>query len=72
MQNTALAAAALGILPAGSKNVDKKVRLAFIGVGLRGQGHLNNALLRSDTEIVAICDVDERMLEMATARISYL
>jgi predicted dehydrogenase len=72
MQNTALAAAAAGFLPAGNlfaANVDKKIRLAFIGVGLRGQGHLNNALLRSDTEIVAICDVDDRMLDMATARI---
>ncbi|HSC38379.1 MAG TPA: Gfo/Idh/MocA family oxidoreductase, partial [Chitinophagaceae bacterium] len=69
MQNTALAAAAVSILPAGTLNVDKKVRLAFIGVGLRGQGHLGNALLRSDTEIVAICDVDDRMLDMATARI---
>jgi len=72
MQNTALAAAAAGFLPAGNlfaANVDKKIRLAFIGVGLRGQGHLNNALLRPDTEIAAICDVDDRMLDMATALI---
>ena len=42
-----------------------KVRLGIIGVGLRGQNHLQNALLRSDVDIVAICDIDDRMLQSA-------
>ena len=37
---------------------DKKVRLGFIGVGLRGRNHLEQALYRSDVEIPAICDID--------------
>jgi hypothetical protein len=37
---------------------DKKVRLAFIGVGLRGRSHVKQAIFRKDVEINAICDVD--------------
>lgn len=44
---------------------DRKVRLGFIGTGLRGQGHLALALRRADTEVVAICDVDAKMLQLA-------
>jgi len=68
IQNTSLAAASIAIIPSGNlmSNEDKKARLAFIGVGLRGQNHLDNALRRADVEVVAICDVDDRMLGMAT------
>ena len=34
----------------------------MIGVGLRGQNHLDLLLRREDVELVAICDVDDRML----------
>jgi hypothetical protein len=37
---------------------DKKVKLAFIGVGLRGRNHLSQALYREDVEVTAICDID--------------
>lgn len=67
VKNSAIAAASVHILPTGSLFGDtKKVRLAFIGVGLRGQNHLDNALRRNDVDVVAICDVDDRMLQMAT------
>jgi predicted dehydrogenase len=68
LQNTAMAAAGISIIPSVNlqKNEDKKARLAFIGVGLRGQNHLDNALRRADVDVVAICDVDDRMLGMAT------
>jgi len=39
-----------------------KVRLALIGTGLRGQGHLGLLLRRDDVDIVAICDIDDHML----------
>jgi predicted dehydrogenase len=42
---------------------DRKVRLGFIGTGFRGEGHVALALRRPDTEIVAICDVDDRMIQ---------
>ena len=66
VKNTALAAATVHILPSGSLYSDsKKVKLGFIGTGLRGQNHLDNALRRDDVEVVAICDVDDHMLQMA-------
>jgi predicted dehydrogenase len=67
VKHTVMAGAGFAILPTGSLfSSNTKVKLGFIGVGLRGQNHLDNALRRSDTEIVAICDIDERMLQMAT------
>ncbi len=73
VKNTALTAAGLSIAPtlltaAGlspALSEGGKVRLGLIGTGLRGQAHLDNALRRDDTELVAICDIDERMLGMA-------
>lgn len=53
---------------ASSKN--EKLKLAFIGVGLRGTNHLNNALLRDDVEVVAICDVDQNRIDIATKKIT--
>ncbi|MEJ5102589.1 Gfo/Idh/MocA family protein [Chryseobacterium sp. MYb328] len=41
---------------------DKKVRVGFIGVGLRGQEHVKLLAKRSDVEIVAFADPDKRML----------
>src|ERR1700748_1413719 len=49
---------------------DRKVRLGFIGTGLRGENHISLALRRSDADIVAICDVDDKMLQRTTAMIS--
>ncbi|MDP4148594.1 MAG: Gfo/Idh/MocA family oxidoreductase [Bacteroidota bacterium] len=46
---------------------ERRVRIGIIGTGLRGQSHLGLALRRSDTDIVAICDVDAKMLQMADA-----
>ena len=69
VQHSVMAAAAVSIIPSSSKknNAGTKARLAFIGVGLRGQNHLGNALRRADVEVVAICDINDQMLEMATA-----
>jgi hypothetical protein len=57
-------AAGISILPSSvvfGRNMDK-VRLGYIGVGLRGQNHIEEGLLRDDVEIVAICDIQERSL----------
>jgi predicted dehydrogenase len=67
VKNSAFAASSISILPSGSLFSDnKKVRLGFIGTGLRGQSHLENTLRRSDVDIVAICDVDDHMIKVAT------
>lgn len=68
------AAAATGftILPSStvfSGAREAKVRLGFIGVGLRGQDHLSLALERDDVEVVAICDVQQRMIDSSKDRI---
>ena len=46
-----------------ARNDYPKVRLGFIGVGLRGQEHLQMALSRNDVEVVALCDVQQRMID---------
>ncbi|MBG6233905.1 putative dehydrogenase [Pedobacter sp. CAN_A7] len=43
----------------------EKLKIALIGVGLRGQNHLDLLLKRADVEVVAICDVDANMLDMS-------
>jgi len=65
VKNTGIAAASLALLPSGSlfaSATDTKIKIAMIGVGLRGQNHLDLVLRRSDVELVAICDIDDRML----------
>ncbi|MBO0936955.1 Gfo/Idh/MocA family oxidoreductase [Fibrella sp. HMF5335] len=46
-----------------------KVRLAFIGVGLRGRNHLQQALYRPDVEVTALCDTDPNAIAQANAMI---
>ena len=67
IRKTGLATASLAVVPALAieKNVSP-VRLGMIGVGLRGQDHLSLLLKRSDVEVVAIADIDQRMLKSAT------
>lgn len=65
IKNSAIAAAGITILPAGSlfAGVADKVRLGYIGVGDRGMSHISEGILRDDVEIVAICDIQERSLK---------
>jgi predicted dehydrogenase len=67
IKTTAAATIGASILPhlGFSKEGDTKVRLGFIGVGLRGQSHLELALSRNDVEVVAICDIQQRMIDMS-------
>ena len=75
VKKTALAGAGLSILPNLSYGSvlnasEQKLKLAFIGVGLRGTNHLGNALLRKDIEITAICDIDPNRINIALDKIS--
>jgi hypothetical protein len=66
IKTAGLATASLAVMPAArlfANEQEAKVRLALIGVGLRGQNHLDLVLRRTDVELVAICDIDERMLQ---------
>ncbi len=65
---SAMAGAVLS-MPAGMFSrgiVNEKVRIGFIGVGLRGCNHLRNVLMRDDVEVPAICDIDPERLDVAT------
>ncbi|GAB3755578.1 Gfo/Idh/MocA family protein [Spirosoma pomorum] len=46
-----------------------KVRLGFIGVGLRGRSHLRQALYRNDVEVTALCDISPDSIAQANAMI---
>ncbi|NEU06945.1 Gfo/Idh/MocA family oxidoreductase [Flavihumibacter sp. R14] len=69
IKGAGLTAASMAFMPANGlfakTFADQKVRLAIIGVGARGLSHLDLVLRRGDTELVAICDVDEKTLELA-------
>src|SRR5436853_6972783 len=68
IKTSGLAAASFAILPSGTlfgRHADAKVKIGLIGTGLRGQDHLDLLLRRDDVDLVAICDVDDRMLSMA-------
>jgi predicted dehydrogenase len=68
IKTTATAGMAFTILPSGlliAKDKEPKVRVGFIGVGLRGQNHLELALYRNDVEVVAICDIQQRMIDLS-------
>ena len=53
-----------------TKNNASRVNIALIGTGLRGQNHLDMLLRREDVNLVAICDIDERMLSASRSMIS--
>lgn len=73
VRNTAIAAAGFSMLPGdlfAQQAVDAKIKIAMMGVGLRGQNHLDLLLRRDDVELVAICDIDDRMLKSAKEMIT--
>ncbi len=74
VKTASLAAAGLAVMPSGNlfatTKADKKVKLAIIGVGARGLNHLDLVLRRQDVELVAICDVEPRTLELARSMIT--
>lgn len=66
IKNTALAGVSFSLFPSSNLLAEAKdapkVRLAIIGVGARGKGHLDLVLRRDDVDLIAICDVDDRVL----------
>lgn len=68
ISTTAVTAAGMLLLPADvvfGRTTNLKVKLGFIGTGLRGQDHIDLALRRDDVEIVAICDIQQVMIDSA-------
>jgi hypothetical protein len=72
IQKATLAGSVTSMLPNLIENTSiqaEKVRLGFIGLGLRGREHLKQALYRADVEINAICDIDPAAIGFATDQI---
>lgn len=69
IKNTGIAAAGMAAMSftdiLSNKPADTKVKMGIIGVGLRGQNHLDLLLRRNDVELVCICDISDRMLNAA-------
>ncbi|WP_131537228.1 Gfo/Idh/MocA family protein [Pedobacter nototheniae] len=73
VRNAGLTTAAFAAIPDQSlfaSSAPEKIKVVMIGVGLRGQNHLSLLLKRDDVDLVAICDVDDRMLQMSKAIIA--
>ena len=68
IKTAALVGTAVSVAPKsliGTTASDQRVRLGFIGTGLRGQWMLYLAAQRPDVDIAAICDIDNHMIGLA-------
>ncbi len=69
IRNSSLAGLGVAFLPkfgfAYPQSEKEILNIGFIGLGLRGEEHLNNALNRSDIQVIAICDTDKERLKYA-------
>ena len=72
IKTASIAGAGIALAPNiafGKTPSETKVRLGFIGLGLRGEWHLANSLNRNDVEVIAICDIDPKRIKIAQDRI---
>jgi predicted dehydrogenase len=75
LKNTGLMAGALASRPAWPKIIgaNDRINVAVIGLGARGSDHLNLLLQhranKADIEIVALCDVYQKRLSMASKKV---
>ncbi len=65
LHSSALAAAAFGAVPALAQSTGKKFRTALIGSGWWGMNILTEAMAAGRSKVVALCDVDQRVLDNA-------
>lgn len=69
IRNSSIAGLGLAFLPkigfAYPQSEKQILNIGFIGLGLRGEEHLNNALNRTDIHVIAICDIDKERLKVA-------
>ncbi len=73
LKSTGLTAAGITLVPGHelfAKRTATKLKVGLIGTGLRGQNHLALLLDRDDVELIAIADVDQRMLNTAKSMIT--
>ena len=61
---TALVGIATVISPSRILGANNRLKIGVIGTGLRGQWNTKLLLDRPDVDVTAICDIDDRMIEM--------
>ena len=64
IKSTALAGLAATITPVKLFSANQRLQIGIIGTGLRGQWNAKLLLDRPDVDIPAICDIDQRMIDM--------
>lgn len=68
---TAAAVVAAGVpLARAQPTTDRKYRTALIGSGWWGMNILNEAIAAGESQVVALCDVDQRQLDSAGQRVT--
>lgn len=60
----------MSALPARAASTVGRLKIGILGVGMRGQVHLEEMLQRDDVEIAVICDIDPFMIGRALKAIS--
>ncbi|MFZ1527827.1 MAG: Gfo/Idh/MocA family oxidoreductase [Ferruginibacter sp.] len=74
IKNAAIGTAGMAFLPSALKAYaaagKDKVRVGMIAVGLRGQLHLEEMLKRTDVDVIAMADPDEKMMAIARQLVS--
>ena len=53
-----------------AKNANEKMRIGIMGSGLRGQWHTKLLLDRNDCEVVAVAEIDQKMIQSSQALFS--
>ena len=64
-----LGAAASAAVPGVARAAASKLAVGIIGVGMRGQVHLEELMRRPDVTIAGICDIDPYMIDKALAAV---
>ncbi len=74
VKKTALVGAGIALAPniaySATQATKDTLRVALIGVGLRGTNHLTNLLARKDVTVEAICDIDPNRITIAKEHIA--
>ena len=67
IKTTASVGAAAAVMPASlfSATAEKRIKMGFMGTGMRGQWVLSLAAKYPEVDIPAICDIDDGMIESA-------
>ena len=64
IKSTTIAGLAATITPVKLFSANQRLQIGIIGTGLRGQWNAKLLLDRPDVDIPAICDIDQRMIDM--------